>query len=84
MKIPDNCMDCIGNRICVVRIDRGDRECTNFHNALESKLQSTPSTNTKRDVILAAGNEWYDRSHGGSLDGFIAGAEWALKQTPIL
>jgi len=42
------------------------------------------SNNTERDVILAAGNTWYDQAHGGSVDGFIAGAEWALKQTPVL
>lgn len=37
--------------------------------------------NTTRGVILEAGNKWYDEAHGGSVDGFIAGAEWALNIT---
>lgn len=46
--------------------------------------QNSTSNNISRDVILAAGHKWYDgTSCNGSVEGFIAGAEWALKQTPV-
>ena len=48
------------------------------------KVSLPSGTQQQKDVILAAGNEWYDEAHGGSVDGFIAGVEWALKQTPVL
>lgn len=47
-------------------------------------LRST-SNNIKRDVIFAAGNKWYDStSCNGSVEGFVAGALWMQKQTPVL
>ena len=44
------------------------------------EAEPSASNNISSDAILAAGNNWYDRSHGGSLDGFIAGAKWAQEQ----
>ncbi len=40
MKIPDWCVECVSKYICKVEVKRGGKRCVNFHDALESKLQS--------------------------------------------
>ena len=40
MEIPKLCNDCVGCFICSAVVSWGSESCRDFHNALESKLQS--------------------------------------------
>ena len=45
MKISENCSSCFAKGICSRNNNYGNKNCNDFHKALESKLQSAPPNN---------------------------------------
>jgi len=55
-----------------------NNKCFFKHTMLRFPSEWNTRQEQNKEAIKKAGNEWYDKSHGGSLDGFIAGAKWAF------
>lgn len=92
MKIPDWCVECVGKYICKVEVKRGDERCVNFHNALESKLQSAVPTNKQSESLLcesgfatvkgSAEKPYWITCDDSSKDGFVMDDGQPLEMSP--
>ncbi len=60
MKIPNLCNDCTGCFICSAAVSHGSESCVDFHNALESKLQSATPNNKQSKSLLCPNCGNYD------------------------